>query len=51
MEPIYPRTVNLTPELEAAWQQHKLEHPEESFSGFVKKLIQRDADALSPSQE
>ena len=51
MQPIYPRNVNLTPELEAIWQRHKLKHPEESFSGFVKKLIQKETHALPQSQE
>ena len=39
-QPSYPRTVNLTEELEQAWQVYLMAHPTESFSGFCKKLIE-----------
>lgn len=39
MKANYQRPVNLTPELEAAWQAYKAQHPAESFSGLVKRLL------------
>ncbi len=39
MKPTYPRPVNLTKELESAWQTHKRLHPGDSFNGLVRHIL------------
>lgn len=39
MKPIYPRPVNLTPELETAWQAYKRGHPGATFNGVMRRIL------------
>lgn len=45
--PRFAHTVQLTPEMEAAWKQYQTEREQpESFNAFVNRLIQQEMELL-----
>jgi hypothetical protein len=42
--PKYQHTIQLPAELEELWLSYQSQHPEETFNGFVVKIIRQEMD-------